>query len=199
MQSKILLGVGHQSDLELVLVKEKVISYRPSSVGIELPQDIIERHAHGLSVYFFSDLAHLSKERGSSFIPLEDGLLYDMSQSLAIARNLLIDRRSMDSLKHYITELQEEIDPYKSPEQTYAPKKLLKIHTDALRLLAEHENVVRLQTAFSLLNIEREKVMLEQILATNPEMVIIGDGHARELANRLSDYVYIRQSNGSKY
>ncbi|MEM7815938.1 MAG: hypothetical protein QXN71_02350 [Candidatus Aenigmatarchaeota archaeon] len=191
--NKILLGVGHKSEQELEKVKGRIDIYIPSIAGIELPEDYMEKEDIGYTIFFFSDITSYLKDKGTKVIPLEDSATVDYHYAIEVAKAVYegkITRRQVEIEEAEVRNM--KITPYMSPELIRDIEFLVNRYKNILDILNNTKGLEDVMKLWKSSNKKREVHMLEKIKKYMPDLVIIGDGHARELKDNLPEYNYER-------
>lgn len=196
-------GVGHgfpQFDyLELEEVKRRIHTHSPKKVGLEIPkyQQMWQALTH---CSYFTKIAEYLDCKEIEFIPLEDNDLWAESKGIAGALNILKNEVTKEEVKNRLREYEkrsllfEHMDPlFASPEVAIALEEsacCIKSYKKALSLLDSNLGLEKIEKMFTDSNREREKFQLRAIQEQNPDLVIVGDGHATELSKSLPNYDY---------
>ncbi len=196
MQQKLLVGVAHRDEKELADLLGKLSSHSPTSVALELPEDYLERERYGIETLFFKDIARLYAAAGVGVIGLEDPETFDRGQAIEVAKGVLLGRFTREQLESELSGLRGSITPYVPFEQVQVLKHFAERDRDALAILDEAPALEDVMGLFYDSNSRREAHVLRRILEEQPDIVVIGDAHARELKDRLPGYEYVTFSPG---
>lgn len=185
---KLLRGVNH--DTEGLEVLSEIMAQNPKRLGIELPRDYLEREASGQRVYLFSDFAQRLVEDGIPVIPLEDPALFNRHQAIDVARHIREGGDTEEHLKAVLEHKKAKITVYASPDKVaeYALKS--RIYGDALEILAGAPTLKDVYHTWLESNAAREEFMVQRVFSENCDCVVVGDGHARNMATRLTGFFY---------
>ena len=189
---KLILGVMHRDGEELNKVINMVDSYLNEglrNIGIELPTDYLNRE-YGIRTFFFGDIAEYFRKKGINIIPLENPETWDEYHSLGIVEQVMKNEISKEEIKAYIRET--EITPYLPPEEVYYRWILNKRFKKALEVLNKISSLEDLEKLAEFLINEREEKMLEKINEYKPDLILVGDGHAQKIKQKLPEYEYKR-------
>ncbi len=191
MLPKILVGVAHRDDEELAALLERLSSYAPSSVALEMPEDYLERESYGIETSFFKDIARLYAAAGAGVVGLEDPETFDHAQAIEMAKAILVGQLTREQLESELSDLMRNITPYIPPERFHVLRHFAARDRSALAILDEAPALEDVMDMFCDSNRRREAHVLRRILAEQPDIVIIGDAHARELKDGLPGYKYV--------
>jgi hypothetical protein len=201
----LLLGVEHSLSVEeasdeLLLVNRFLTEWRPTKLGLELPQDHAYRHSLGITNFFYELHKRHEALGGQSTIPLDDSEGLDRWYQTQIAKSLLATEADpIGQLETAISSLRQYLDlpssPWAPPEfgrmRAWA-KHQTTIFQGARELLMAGPTAEELSDRWWKCSYQRTDYMLGQIENQHPEVVIVGDGHAGLLAPKLSSYIYLR-------
>lgn len=191
--SKIILGVGHKSEQELEKVKSRIDIYCPSEAGIELPEDYLEKENIGYTTFFFSDIASYLKGKGAKVLPLEDSATVDYHYAIEVAKSVWegkIPRKQVETEEAEVRST--KITPYMPPEVVKDIEFLANRYKNILDILRGTSGLEEVMNLWRGSNRKREAYMLEKIKRYMPDMLIIGDGHAKVLKEDMPEYGYER-------
>jgi len=191
--NKIILGVGHKDEQELHKVKSRIDIYCPSEAGIELPEDYLEKEDVSYTTFFFSDIASYLKDKGAKVIPLEDSAIIDYHYAIEVAKSVWegkIPRKQVEAEEAEVRNT--KITPYMSPEMVKDIEFLASRYKNILDILKSTQGLEDVMELWKGSNKKREAYVLEKIRRYMPDMVIIGDGHAKVLKESLPEYGYER-------
>lgn len=196
MLEKTLFGVSHDSKEELSKILNKIKKYSIKLCGLELPKSYLKDKEHGREIKFFEDIDLYLRGRGVKIIYLENTSLFNYIYSIALVKNELIDNtKDIDNfrkkIKYEVEFFESRIDKYKPPEELYFLKYYYKLYKRALKIINNNSPLERIMQLWRAFNEKRELKMLKEIKIHNPDLVIIGDAHARKLKESLLDYKYI--------
>lgn len=191
MLPKILVGVAHRDDEELAELIGKLSSYSPSSVALEMPEDYLERESYGIETAFFKDIARHYAAAGVKVLGLEDPDAFDRGQAIEAAKAVFVGHLTREQLESELSDLMRNITPYIPPERFHVLRHFAERDRNALAILDEGATLEGVMERFYDSNRGREAHVLRRILAEQPDMVIIGDAHARELKDELPCYEYV--------
>lgn len=191
MLPKLLVGVAHRDDEELAALLERFSSYAPSSVALEMPEDYPERESYGIETAFFKDIARHYAAAGVKVLGLEDPDAFDRGQAIEAAKAVLAGQLTRGQLEYELSDLMRDITPYIPPERFHVLRHFAERDRNALAILDEEATLEGVMELFHDSNRRREAHVLRRILAEQPDIVIIGDAHARELKDELPGYEYV--------
>lgn len=189
MKQKILIGVEHAKEEELKVVVKEIKFYSPSSLGLELSEDYLEKERYGISFFFFSDLASEFKNT-AKIIPLEQSGLYDYCLALGIAKSVREGKLEEERVMAEFKSGEAAINPYVPPEMAAGVLHFITKYKKAIEILDGNKTLEEVLELWRASNEEREKYMLENIRRHRPDTVVMGDAHALKLKGRLPKYKY---------
>ena len=187
---KQLIGVQHvneENELENVLA---MLDF-PRTAGLELPEDYKEKESLGLVLFFFTKLTHCLHKRKVDVIPLENWSLSDRFYSLSYAKRILVGEHTREKLEREIQSLENFISPYNPPEILYPAMHRVQRCRDVLSILNSGVTLTDVISKWDDINVQREAYMLGKIMSCKPDVVIIGNMHAKKLHHRLPEYTYL--------
>lgn len=193
MEQKILMGVAHRDEEELALVVDKMREYNPRIIGLELPENYVKRELLKVSYFFFNDLAKIARDENREVIPLESSELFDYIKSIFIAKRVVQGQINRKKLKAKVADYTYQLKDChnKPPEIIYQPYLRLAIFQKALDILNQERSLEDVLTLWDDGNRQREEYVKKNIDKNQPDLVIIGDEHAKKLREVLPYYKYI--------
>jgi len=193
MEQKILMGVAHRDEEELALVVDKMREYNPRVIGLELPENYAKRELFKVSSFFFSDLAKIARDENREVIPLESPELFDYIKSVLIAKGVVQKQINRKELEAKVAEYKYQLKDchYKPPQIIYRPYLRLTIFQKAIDILNQEQSLEDVLTLWDDNNRRREEYVKKNIDKNQPDLVIIGDGHAKKLREVLPYYKYL--------
>lgn len=187
--SKLLIGVAHADEYaELNKVKSLVGS--PLIAGLELPEDYQEKEELGVTVFFFSKLAHYLRKNNAKIVALEKAELVNCFYAVDGARKVLNGSMAMEDLENRLKLLDTCVNPYAAPKQSYAARLRAQRYWNIVRVLDAVHSLDEVLMIWNELNTRREEYMIKKIQQYQPDMVVVGYAHAHKLAGILKDYNY---------
>jgi len=184
-----IFGVSHASD-DISEVVEALNGRRVFKAALELPGDFRDREGNPHWLFFTPLERHFARS-GTQVIPIDDPALR-MPGSLHLAMHVVRGDIAVAAIHEGIEVLERRLDDmeYQPPDATMETRRVLREHMDALDVLAAGDVSARWTRANRL----REIHMLKEILRTDPDVVVVGAAHARELAKTLRGYDYTQLS-----
>ncbi len=182
-----LIGVYHTEDT-FPETTARLMSYKPCTLGLELPSDYRQRLKTN-TIFYFGDLISLAPR----IIPLEEPHYWDQAQTYRIVKEARVrEQKGEPGLAETIAHMEQRLkSPYASPERKHYYAALLR-RLRAAHAVSAGRSDDELEEEWQELNRRRETVMLERVLAATPDVVVIGDAHAQQLAPVLAEYRYER-------
>jgi hypothetical protein len=192
---KHIIGVSHSSQAELDAVVIKISQDSPAILGLELPENYLEMRKRGFSSYFHEMAKKL--EACMKIIPLEDSVLFHVGEQIDRAKAVVADKRyTRNEVESEYKDLVFELDSfdrkYASPEIISNLEYQIDFLGSVLNIIDTHPTHKAVMELWQGSNLKREEHMLKVIKEENPEIVVIGDGHARVLKNSLPEYQYLK-------
>lgn len=196
MDRRLLIGVTHfyeRQDVENVLscLRE---NEQPLRVGIELPDDYKEREDLRIGFPTFTKLVHyFIRTIGPTIIPLDETKLSDERFCTKAALGI-IKNETQKKFYEEKTGLEQHLAGmigYAAPESTLTLVHYIKRFRRVAELI-EETNQDQLQKRFDDLVKASDKVMIERIIKHDPEIVVVGGAHARNIITSLPRYRYLQ-------
>lgn len=193
MKSKVIIGVEHRDEEELNRVMNEINRYSPSKVGIELPEDYLEREMYGIETFFFGNIASYLRASGVDVIPLENPRLWDYHQAIELAKVVREGRARRENVEKDTAEMKQSINnPYMAPEQIYILNHFIKRNETALEILDKNQTSEEFMKLWEDSIAKRDAYVSAKLQTTKVDMVIVGDGHARKLKDIFPEYEYVK-------
>ncbi len=192
---KLIIGVRHVDEKELNEVNALLFQRRPLNVGLELPEDYLQREERGIGTSFFGDINSYLINVGISVLYLESSAAWDTHQTIDIARAVLECRVREGDLRKKLNKINEDLaknSQYTAPELLHQLKFFRERYKKALDIVAGIYSMEEITELWNSSNAKREAHVFYRIFNDKPEIVVIGDGHARKLKDSLAEYDYIR-------
>jgi hypothetical protein len=196
MQNKVLIGLSHSLERkdfrkkEVDWLKKKIQEYHPLKVGIELPEDYLEREEFGLTYLVFSDIASYLKGLEIVVIPLENPELRDYTSAFYLAKDVIKGKEKRKEIESNLKNIEKRDLSFSAPEQIRVYDHLKKTYRTALEILDIAPTLEKMMKLEEDTNRKRENYMLQKIV--DLDILIIGDGHAQYLKERLPEHEYVK-------
>jgi len=208
MPSKILLGVQHSSEPgEFQSVATRIDNYFHANrlqsllpwapkrqLGLELPKDYLEKEKFRIVTHFFGPLAQYFRSKKIDIVPLEENDAWKYSQAIEFAKNVQNGIISKNKVQNELRRVQTILA---SADAMYWPlEKIFPLHYQAEQYKTALDILEGWGTEAKIAQVDkdsasaREKHVLDEIVRQRPAMVVIGDGHARVLQEKLQAYGY---------
>ena len=189
-----LYGVSHDvENLDELSQLIRELEYQNfQSASLELPDDYLELREQNMGIFFFGVIGKYLEEKGTKIFSLDPPELMDEVYTL-------IDSIAIKKGEYDISEVNSELrvakkkvdDNFVAPEVRFRYKRILRRNPRILELTQNGLRVEELESMLMSVHKKRDEVMLERINEINPELVVVGLGHAREIKNKLTNYEYI--------
>lgn len=190
--SRILLGVRHSEDEKrFTTVTNTVGLYLPKRAGLELPEDYLEDERNGFGAYFFGRLATYLRTSGVDVVPLEDRELFYHYWAVQLAEDVTSRRLTKMGLESQLRAFERRTGDKLTPNRAYNLRLYTQRYRTALQILEHAQTPEQMAQKRQAAIDRRERHVLGTIKATHPDMVIIGDAHAKNMRPRLAEYEYV--------
>lgn len=191
---KALIGVHHSDDPdELKAVMKTLKALRPKTAALELPESYLQESGAGLRSPFFSELALNAKRYGCEIIPVDSGRLMANEDGIGYAISVVRKGGGLPDVVRERDEIKASMEAFGPRTDPIVVGPLLKRY-DTLdkAALALQKTTTEAELAAMLAENRRirEEHMMEAIAETRPDVIVVGDGHARRMAERLPVYGY---------
>lgn len=184
---RIILGVSHLPETIDDTI-EKIKSYSPRSIGLELREDYKKMQREGFRTDFFSDIADFGERNSIKVIPLENPDFVEEMHALARTREVVFGRISKEHYENKILKIIGTIESgYVAPENIFELKRFFGIYQNTLNLIERCGTPEKIDEAMKDLNRRRENYFVKKVESENPEMVIIGMGHLKAMQEKLPE------------
>lgn len=190
MKNKVLIGVHHGELKELDWLKKKIEQYSPSKVGIELPEDYLERKNYDVRSFFFGHAVSYLTDIGVVVVPLENPELSDYHRAVRIAKTVRKGEGKKERLELALKRLENKDHSFSLLEVKLRDEHVIKIYRTALKILKKAPTLETVIEISEDTRKKREAYMLEKIV--DLYMAIIGDIHAQNLKDCLPEYEYVK-------
>lgn len=194
MENKVLIGVEHKSEEEIDRVNNEISLLSPSKVGIELPEDYQHREMYGIKTFFFSDIASHLRDAGVEVVPLENPDIWNRHHAIELAMAVIKSQVKREDVEMELARIEmtgRKDLSYTAPETLYHLEYFGDKYRTALGMLDRTQSLEGMQELWRDSNKKREVYVLGKIKVCEPDAVVIGDGHARELKEHLPEYEYV--------
>ncbi len=190
----IILGVVHcpeHEERELQWVADRLANKKPGKVALELPSDFREREKDGVTTFFFGKLVQISEIFDAGVVPLDHPLLVERAQIVSKAMDIIEQGYTEEDIKRDVMRI-AQTSFYAPPENINDEMVRAKVLAHAYLLIRLGESAESLARTWSGLMSRRERTMLKRINKEKPDMVVVGDAHARSLKVQLEEYSYLK-------
>ncbi len=199
MAKKLLIGVPHSTDEEINVLESYIRRRNVSKVGLELCSDYEEKMRLGADGYSYQLAGRLEK-LGIEVIPLDDRKYVDGALTLGYFLRLCAKDPESEKIK-------EKIDAfYWQRDHALHVRRIKESHFESqywntflsglYALLEEYTTPADIAIRFRDVQYNRESFMLERILDTSPEIVVLGSCHIDYLEDCLYQYSSTRLFRG---
>ena len=204
---KILFGIRGQHFQDSDRLCEALRFSPSSNVGLQLPNDYLNRETNGLANYFFIEIASILRTSTQTVIPLEDSKLYDESRGIELAGTINSGLVSRDELRamyygafHDNCEIEEQSRTGIAtvPETVFSTAVFLHRYAVAWDLVWRNTSLDELVKKLRESNACQEAHMLSRIEGEQPDILVVEDAHAIQLKDRLPQYAYVCLCNASQ-
>jgi len=192
---KLIIGTKHIDEKELNDINALILRHQPSKVGLELPEDHLQREKHGIGTCFFSDINSYLANNGIQAIYLESPAAWDNHHVIDMAKAVREGRLKESDMREEIDRINNNMansSAYTAPEILYQLIFFRERYKKVLRVLVDIPGLEEITRLWDSSNVERELHVLHRICKDKPDIVIIGDAHARKLKGSLPEYQYLR-------
>ena len=192
---KLIIGARHVDEKELNDINALILQRQPSKVGLELPEDHLQREEHKIGAYFFSDINSYSANLGIKVLYLESPAAWDSHQVIDMAKAVREGRLKESGIQKEMGRINNDLansSAYTAPERLYQQIFFRERYKKVLGVLADIPALEEITRLWDALNAERESHVLHRICKEKPDIVVIGDAHARKLKGSLPEYQYLR-------
>ncbi len=198
MVKKVLIGVRHDNLRERELVLGYLRSRTFTSVGLELCQDFRERMVLGANGYFYEFVKSFDALK-KEVIPLENRDLLGDIASVSFVWDCYKKEGSRPSVKARIDILSQRSKEVQGSFKETAFQRDFsgRFFSDTYASFEKYPCFEELDERFRYLNRRREDYILERILDTAPDVVILGFVHVDALEEQLFNYSSFRVSRNS--
>jgi hypothetical protein len=204
-QSKLLIGIVHGSPrqpLDKKWIKqceselEGVRLSKPDlKVGLELPEDYLEREKQGMKVLVFSEIAGFCRKNGIAVFPLNDPDVKRQMHALIGAKNMLKKGVFTETvLREELMSLRDSLR-YSPPEMFAEKEYWMDLYQRALAILLELRDtssdaaiLKQLRNKFDITVDTMDQYAIEIIQRYNLDVIIVGVSHTVRLLSALPDY-----------
>ena len=192
MDKRVLLGVAHREDEKgFTTVTNRVGLYLPKSVGLELPEDYLESEKYGFGSYFFGRIATYLRNSGVGVVPLEDSGLLHYHWAIQLAGDVTSRRLTKIGLESQLRAFEKRADNQLTQDEAYNLRLYTQRYRTALQILEHAQTSEQIAQERQAVIDRRENHVLGRIRVTSPDMVIIGNAHAKNLKPSLPEYEYV--------
>lgn len=184
-QKKALIGVSHGSKQELIALLRELDKRKPASVGLELREDY---ETAGYRVGFFGDLYEYLKPKVSKILLLDNPKLWNEMKTVEILKAVHEGILSLAQLEYKLAEVMRRVeDGFADPEELAPLIPQVERAERALDLNRELPTKDMVLQRWQELNAQRSDYFVRRILQDVPELVVVGVGHARQMASKLEE------------
>lgn len=204
MDRRLLIGVTHVYEKQEIKNVKSCLREddHPLSVGLELPDDYKERRKLGIRFATFTALEnYFTNQFGSTIIPLDTPTLADERYCIGTALEIVTFKTQKKFYKEK-TGLEQQLtdmSAFSAPERTLTLEHYLKRYRRVAELIESGKNRAYFQKEFNDLIKASDKIMIKRIVKDDPEIVIIGGGHARNIMTSLPRYRYLQFASFESY
>jgi hypothetical protein len=197
---KTLLGLAFRKE-EPKWVRGRIRELLPSVVGVQIGENYEEREQKGIYPRHIIQIVRYLRGRGIEIVPLQDEELLQKNMPLVYAKNVLegYPREKLEEeLAYKEVWLAKYDDPdnptrdFMDPSGAYEDRYYIEIFRSALEILDRVTTLDDFMKLWDESNTRLQAGMLERINAKEPQLVVMGAGHADKLKNQLPDYEYVK-------
>ncbi len=196
---KQLWGIRHTEDT-LQKIIWRINQESLLNIGLEISKESLEEEA---VTNYFKEISRDLMNCGIKVIPLDPYEFEEESFAIYLAMDIIKGEGEwgksgkesligvIDKMRFFIKMNDNYFIPQEMIQEIAGYSYLLRRYEQALNILEKNYSLETLTKMEKKINEKRDQHMLEIIIQEKPELVIVGQGHAVKLKEKLLDYEYV--------